>query len=357
VKASDFKVEVNGVNNPIVSAELKGTTAEADRKDVILTVTNPIALSDYNGNKVQVKGGTTATEIRTVSGVALTAFTQRGVGGIAGTEVTATVTTGTAVALTTFTKSKTGLQVSDTFQITVNNEIATLKSAEFKLSGDIDRTQLENFRLYYNTSDSIANAKLLGTVASVETAATTLTFNGLNWPLTADANNFVFVTADSKDNLEDGKTFKVEVVEGTFKVLSGATGFDVVSTGTVSGTQITSDITAPTITFDSSDGVTNLVLKANEALGYADNADLKEHFTLTVAAAGSTAAITEAKYTAANDQITFTIVDDAGAAKIAAGDTISLKATLVDLAGNKTAAAVILECYDYNGTLKWKAKA
>lgn len=357
VKASDFKVEVNGIDNPVVSAELKGTTAEADRKVVILTVTNPIASSDYTGNKVQVKGGTTATEIRTVSGVALTTFTQQGVAAFGGTEVIANVATGTAVAPTTFTKSKTGLQVSDIFQITVDNGIATLKSAEFKLDGTINRTQLGNFKLYYNTTASKTGATLLGTVESIGATDNALTFTGLNKLLTKDGNNFVFVTADSKDTLEDGKTFQVGVDAGKFKVLSGVTGFDVVSTGTVSGTQIKSDITAPTITFDSSDAVTNLVLKANEPLGYANNADLKEHFTLTVAAAGSTAAITEAKYTAADNKITFTIVDDAGTAKIAAGDTISLKATLVDLAGNKTAAAVILECYDDGGTLKWKAKA
>jgi hypothetical protein len=308
VKASDFKVEVSGIDNPVVSAELKGVTAEADRKFVILTVTNPIGSGDYDGNKVQVKGGTTATDIKTVSGVALTTFTQRGVAAFRGTEVTATVAQGTAVSPVTFTKSKTGVQVSDTFKITMANGIAHLRSVEFTLSGDIDRTQLENFRLYYNTSDSIANATLLGTVASVETAATTLTFNGLNRLLTADANNFVFVTADSRASLVDGKTFKVEVEDDKFKVLSGVTGFEVISDGTAGGTQITSDIVGPELKDDTpvvlavDKGSVTIEFKEEVINNLADAAALKA--AITFAADGST-------FTALgnNDAVEITVAD------------------------------------------------
>lgn len=112
------------------------------------------------------------------------------------------------------------------------------------------------------------------------------------------------------------------------------------------------DTTAPELTVTSSSGVTNLVLTASEALGYADEADLKDHFTLNVAAADSTATIASAKYDEDAKTITFTITDDSGDAKIAAGDTISVEATLIDAAGNKITASEISEVVDSSG-LKW----
>lgn len=101
------------------------------------------------------------------------------------------------------------------------------------------------------------------------------------------------------------------------------------------------DTTAPGVDFASSSAITNLVLDVDEDLVYADEAELKAHFELKVAAAGSTATITSAKYDKSAKTITFVIADDGASAKLAENDTISVKATLTDVAGNGAEAGVV----------------
>lgn len=96
--------------------------------------------------------------------------------------------------------------------VTPQGGAATLNSLKISTGGTWAASDISNFKLYFNTNDSLILATQIGILNSgLSGGSQMLTFSGLNRQFPADVTNYLFVTCDVKDPATTGRTVSASV--------------------------------------------------------------------------------------------------------------------------------------------------
>lgn len=93
-----------------------------------------------------------------------------------------------------------------TLATTVND--AVLTGVTVTTAGTYSTTDVTNFKLYYNTSNSLTGATLLGTIASAASGSN-LAYTGLSQTLTTGTSRYLFITGNVSASATAGNTINI----------------------------------------------------------------------------------------------------------------------------------------------------
>ncbi|MCU0321092.1 MAG: hypothetical protein MUE72_01675, partial [Chitinophagaceae bacterium] len=99
------------------------------------------------------------------------------------------------------------------FQLAVTTENATLNSVSFTTTGTYTgSTDVENFKLYYNTTNNFATATTIGSTLTSSLDAGTHTFSGLTQVINATNTGYLWITTDVKATATSNNTIAVSAI-------------------------------------------------------------------------------------------------------------------------------------------------
>lgn len=113
--------------------------------------------------------------------------------------------------------------ILSTFKLDVTSANASLTEARFLLTGDYQPSDITNFKLWHNTTNSFTGATQLASKAPASTGlGEVLAFTGLSRALNIGTGYF-WVTADVTAAATTGKTVKTEVINNTDIIFASGT--------------------------------------------------------------------------------------------------------------------------------------
>lgn len=160
------------------------------------------------------------------------------------------------------------------FQVAVSSSSATLNKVAFTTIGTATASDITNFQLWYNSTNSFSGATSVGNISGA--GAGTQTFSGLSQSIAIGATGFFWITAQIPSVATAGRTITVGATPALTFALGTATG-----TTSAAGTQTIQAVIPPTITLAS----TSTVGAANLSTGSTNNVVFNFNTAVTTSAA------------------------------------------------------------------------
>jgi len=97
------------------------------------------------------------------------------------------------------------------FTLTASNSAAALNQLTFTTSGTYIPADVRNFKLWYNSINTLSGARQIGTITT-SLGTGTHTFSSINYPLGINSHGYFFITLDASSTIVDNHTIYVNAL-------------------------------------------------------------------------------------------------------------------------------------------------
>jgi len=226
------------------AADHKTLTLTTSREISTSLATLDVALAD--GAVIKDRAGNTLAQIDTANGDNQVTLQDFVTGGGTTADLAGNIAKDSDTAATM--NSGSGKQLSALFKLaTDGTDVVTINSIKFSTNPTtMTADELTNLELYFSDDATVGDADDAKASTTIDTGAATITFSNVNKIVDDSTTVYFYVKGNIADAVTDGDTFSVKFEE--FKYNDEINGFtNLTTTATVAGTDVTIDVTAPTI--------------------------------------------------------------------------------------------------------------